>query len=58
MEEGYSMAVIQGVVAYAVLLALILLGGIAYWFRYRVFGVMLMVGAAALLVWLATGRSI
>ena len=58
MDAADSMAIMQGVVAYMVLLGLILLGGIAYWFRYRVFGAMLMLGAAALLVWLVVGAPI
>jgi hypothetical protein len=55
MEEGYGMAVMQGVVVYMVLLAFILLGGIAFWFGYRLFGVGLIVVSAALLVWFAAG---
>jgi hypothetical protein len=52
------MATMQGVVVYLVLLALMLLGGIALWFRYRVFGAVLMVGSAALLVWYVAGAPI
>jgi len=58
MEEGYGMAVQQGVVVYMALLAFMLLGGVAFWFGYRVFGVGLMVVSAALLVWFAAGAPI
>ena len=56
MEESYNIGVTQGVVTYVLLLALLLFGGAAFWFRYRVFGVILMVGTAALLAWVAAGR--
>jgi len=56
MEESYNIGVMQGVVTYVLLLALLLFGGAAFWFRYRVFGVILMVGTAALLAWVAAGR--
>jgi hypothetical protein len=55
MEEGHTMAVMQGVAVYIGLLALMLVGGVAYWHRYRVFGVAVIVGSAALLVWFAAG---
>jgi hypothetical protein len=58
MEEGYDTAVMQGVVVYMALLAFMLLGGVLFWFRYRLFGVMLMVASAALLVWFAAGAPI
>ncbi|HUL09929.1 MAG TPA: hypothetical protein VLV76_26595 [Candidatus Acidoferrum sp.] len=55
MDEGQSMAVMQGVTMYMALLASMVVGGVAYWFRYRVFGVGLIVVSAALLLWLAAG---
>ena len=55
MEEEYTMAVMQGVVVYLALLGLILFGGVAAWVGYRVFGIGLMFGSAALLVWYAAG---
>ena len=58
MEEGYDMAIMQGVVVYMMLLAFMLLGGIAFWFGYRFFGAGLMVASAALLVWFAAGAPI
>lgn len=58
MEEGYGMAVMQGVVVYMALLTFILLGGVAYWFGYRVFGVGLVIVSAALLLWFAVGAPI
>ncbi len=58
MEEGYGMVVMQGVVVYMALLAFMLLGGVAYWFGYRVFGVGLVIVSAALLLWFAAGAPI
>lgn len=58
MEEGYGMAVMQGVVVYMVLLGFILLGGVLFWFGYRLFGTMLTVASAALLAWFAAGAPI
>jgi len=55
MDEGYEMAVMQGVVVYIALLGLFLFGGLAYWFRFRILGVGLIVGSAALLVWFIAG---
>ena len=55
MEESYDVGVMQGVATYVLLLALLLFGGAAFWFRYRVFGAVLMAGAAALLAWVAAG---
>ena len=42
----------------ASLLVFMLLGGVAFWFEYRFFGTMLMIAAAALLVWFAAGAPI
>jgi hypothetical protein len=58
MEGNYGMATMQGVVVYLMLLGLMLLGGIAFWFGYRVFGAGLMVGSAALFVWYVAGAPI
>jgi hypothetical protein len=55
MEEGYGMVTMQGVVVYMALLAAMLLGGIACWFRYRVFGIGMIIVSAALLIWFAAG---
>ncbi|HTO85075.1 MAG TPA: hypothetical protein VMQ73_22830 [Methylomirabilota bacterium] len=56
MDESYDVRIMQGVVMYVLLLALLLFGGAAFWFGYRVFGAVLMAGAAALLAWVAAGR--
>lgn len=55
MEGRYGLAVMQGVGVYLILLALLLLGGMAFWFKYRVFGAILAIGSAALLAWYAAG---
>ena len=57
-EEGYSVATMQGVVVYLALLWFMLLGGVGFWFGYRVFGAVLFVGSTALLVWYAAGAPI
>ena len=58
MEEGYDIATMQGVAVYMMLLAYMLLGGVAFWFGYRLFGAGLMVASVALLVWFAAGAPI
>ena len=58
MEEGYGTAVMQGVVVYLALLGFLFLGGVAFWFKYRVFGVGLIAVSAALLVWFAAGAPV
>jgi len=57
MEEAHDIAVMQGVVMHMTLLALLLFGGAAFWFGYRVFGALLMIGAAVLLAWVAANRA-
>ena len=58
MESGYDTATMQGVAMYMVLLASMVFGGVSFWFRYRIFGVGLIIVSAALLVWLAAGAPI
>jgi hypothetical protein len=55
MEESYNMGVMQGVVMYVTLIGLLLFGAAAFWFGYRVFGVILMAGDVMLLAGLAAG---
>jgi hypothetical protein len=50
------MGVMQGVTMYMLPVALLLFGGAAFWFGYRVFGTVLMIGMAALLAWVVAGR--
>ena len=57
MEESYDLGVISGIVMYVMLVGLVLLGGAAFWFRYRVFGAILAIGAAGLLVWVILGKA-
>lgn len=56
MEESYDTGVVSGTVMYMMLVGLVLLGGAAFWFRYRVFGAILAIGAAGLLAWVVLGR--
>jgi hypothetical protein len=56
MDEPFDMGVMQGVMMYMTPVALLLFGGVAFWFGYRVFGTMLMIGMAALLAWVVAGR--
>jgi hypothetical protein len=55
MSESYDTGIIYGVVMYMTLVALMLFGGAAFWFGYRVFGAILMIGPYALLAWVAAG---
>jgi hypothetical protein len=57
MEESYDTGTISAVVMYVMLVALVFFGGVAFWFRYRVFGAILAIGAAALLVWVVFGQA-
>jgi len=57
MEESYDAGVISGTLMYIMLVGLVLLGGAAFWFRYRVFGAILAIGAAGLLAWVVLGRA-
>jgi hypothetical protein len=57
MEESYDTGVISGIVMYMMLVALVLLGGAAFWFRYHVFGAILAIGAAGLLAWVVFGQA-
>lgn len=55
MDTLFSEAEQAGVGTYLLLFGLIVFGGIAFYVGYRVFGVILVGGAAALLVALAAG---
>ena len=57
MEQGYDMGVVSGVVMYMMLAVLVILGGIAYWFGYKVFGAILLAGTIGLLAWVVSGRA-
>jgi hypothetical protein len=55
MDSWYSDTVAAGVTMYLLVFALVTLGVIAYYIKYRVFGVVVLCGAAALLAALLTG---
>jgi hypothetical protein len=55
MDSLNDEAVASGVVMYLILFALLVGGGVAIHIGYRVFGVVLIVGAGALLAALAAG---
>ena len=56
MEASYDVRGVHAVVVHILVIALLLLGGAAFWFGYRALGVMLVAGAAVLLAGLAAGR--
>lgn len=55
METWYSDAVAAGVTLYLIAFLLAVLGVIAYYIKYRVFGIIVLCGAAALLAALIVG---